>query len=702
MNSTKDQRTLLALAGFVCLVGQLLFFGPIEIWARNAPFMTFSGFLHAAVLGLAFIILVGAAIAIWAVLPVRLSRRIAPVTAACALLVWVYAQFLFLDSLQMNGRSELLTFSDIGAWEFLAIAAAIALLAGIAVRWTREVTVGLVILISAQSALLAFNLASNWRNGRGLTASDVDLAPLWRVSKSDGVFVFVLDTLQSDVAQEALSDPGLAAQFAGFTFFNNATGIAPTTYPSMPAIHSGMDWDLDTSLLRQYENNVKQRSFLAQLARAGYDTTQVNPVYGICAEGTTLCISASHSATSRYNQFAKETIRLFDLSLLKASPLFWRNDIYNNGFLFFSTMVGDSSTAKHVLDDLAFISDFSEKMTVEGEQKTAKFIHLLSTHPPFVLKDDCKMHDHAATESPVAAARCSLRAIANIFSRLRVENAIENALIIIVADHGGMRFIPSTQNAGLGLAPLMAAANPALIVRFPGAHGALHENDKPVSITDIAATVCEATTSCVALGGEPLQHAKTKSDGGRRRIFNHYSWKTEYWTLSKVPDVRTFEIAGDVRDRASWRRIGAVPRLVTGSVIDFRGATSDRYLGLGWSGPEPWGRWTEGPRATLRLSAEARSGSDLVLNLRALAFLGSKRRQEVVVNVNDLRVGEWIFVEPDVVEKSFRIPASALRPDHILDIELKIGSPERPRDIGLNDDPRWLGLGLIEARITAN
>jgi hypothetical protein len=248
----------------------------------------------------------------------------------------------------------------------------------------------------------------------------------------------------------------------------------------------------------------------------------------------------------------------------------------------------------------------------------------------------------------------------------------------------------------------MAAANPALIVRFPGAHGPLQENKAQVSITDIAATVCVATASCTALGGEPLQHANAKASNGRRRIFNYYSWKTAYWTLSKVPDVRTFEVTGDVRNRASWRRIGPVPHLATGSVIDFRGATPDPYLGLGWSIPEPWGRWTEGSRAIIRISTDARSGSDLALNLRAHAFLGSKKRQDVVVNVNDLSVGEWIFDKPGVVEKSFRIPASALRPDHILNIELKIGAPQRPIDLGLNKDPRWLGLGLVEARITAN
>jgi hypothetical protein len=311
------------------------------------------------------------------------------------------------------------------------------------------------------------------------------------------------------------------------------------------------------------------------------------------------------------------------------------------------------------------------------------------------------MYDRTAAESPVTAAKCSMREIAKILSKLRAEDAFENSLIIVVADHGGMRPVQYAKDIDRGLASLMAAANPALIVHFPGAHGLLQENKAPVSIADIAATVCEATASCAARGGKPLQHANLSSSDARRRIFNHYSWRNEYWRLSKVPNVRTFEITGDVRNPASWSLIGRA-RLTTDSVIDFRGNRPNQYLGFGWSDSEPWGRWTEGAMASLRLSMDTQPGSKLTLNLRAQAFLGSKNRQNVIVNVNKLHVGEWVFDQPGIFERSFRIPPSALRRDQNLDIELKIGSPQRPIDIGLNDDPRALGIGLYEARITAD
>jgi hypothetical protein len=570
--------------------------------------MGFSGFLHAFVFGLAFVVMAGAAMAVWTILPLPSRRWTAPIVAGCAILVWIYAHFLFLDSLQMNGRAEPLTFAnDIGAWEFVAIAAAIALLAGVAARWTREVAIGLLMLASAQSMLTAYNLVSNWRSGQGLIAADVDLAPLWRVSKSDNVFVFVLDTLQSDVAQEALSDGDLAAQFAGFTFYSNATAIAPTTYPSMPTIHSGIPWDPDTSLIQQYQRNVRRQSFLAQLGHAGYDTVQINPVHGVCPERTKLCLGTAYFAMSRPSRFVKEIIWLFDLSLLKTAPFLWKEEIYNRGFLFVSTLLSDASTAEHVINDLTFLESYRDKILIEGDGKTVKFIHLLSTHPPFILGDDCKMHDHVADESPVAAAKCSMREIAKILSKLKTEDAFENSLVIVAADHGGMRPIHYAENVDRVLASLMAAANPALIVRFPGSYGPLRENKASVSIADIAATVCEATASCTAGGGKPLQHVKPNSFDGRRRTYNHYSWRTEYWQLSKVPDVRTFEIMGDVRNPTSWLRIDQAP-LIVGGVIDFRGTAPDRYLGLGWSDPEAWGRWTEGSAAHLRISMDRQPG----------------------------------------------------------------------------------------------
>jgi hypothetical protein len=119
-------------------------------------------------------------------------------------------------------------------------------------------------------------------------------------------------------------------------------------------------------------------------------------------------LETTYFTASRYSYFTKETLWLFDLSLLKAAPILWKEEIYNSGFLFFSTLLSEASTAEHVINDLAFLKSYLDKMHIEGDRKTVKFIHLLSTHPPFVLRDDCKMYDRTAAESPVTAAKCSI------------------------------------------------------------------------------------------------------------------------------------------------------------------------------------------------------------------------------------------------------------------------------------------------------
>jgi hypothetical protein len=673
------------------------------IWARNAPFMAYAAWLHLAALGLVFVVVVCLAIAIWMSLPRQAQRWVAPMIAGCAVLVWVYAQFLFLDGLQMNGRSEVLSFNHIGIWEAPAIATAIFVLSGVAARWMREATIGLIVLISAQSALLSYHLASNWNYGQSFVLPD--LAPLWRVSKSDSIFVFVLDSLQSDVAQEALSDPHLASQFAGFTLYRNAAAVAPTTSPSMPTIHSGAVWDPNKSLIQQYDSNVRQRSFLAQLARHGYDTTQINPIRRVCADGTKVCIWTTFIVADRYDRFAREFVRLIDLSLLRASPFFWKEDVYNNGVLsqLFSSLLSDASAEENVVDDLAFLGKFSENMQIEPGRKTAKFIHLLSTHRPFFLDSDCKRQDRTAPEDPVGVSRCSLRGVAKILSRLKSEGAFESALIIVVADHGGMRPIPITEGADRTLGSLMAAASSAIMVRLPGVYGPLKESDARASVADVASTVCEFAPNCVALGGRPLRNAEVKLNDDRQRVFNYYVWKHEYSTLSTVPNVKNFGIAKNVQDPESWRLIGPIPGLKVGGVIDFRDTSPDRYLGLGWSAAEPWGRWTEGRRASLRFAIDAATESQLTLHVRASALIGgSKKRQDVVVTVNNFRLGEWAFEQSGIFERSIRIPASAFRQDGVFHVDLEISSPASPRDIGLGDDTRALGIALFEARIISD
>jgi hypothetical protein len=702
MTSEGDRGTLLALAGSALLFAQILIFEPIDIWAHNADSMIFPGALHAAALVGVLAVALTVVMAAWRLLPDRARRSVAAASAAVGLLAWFYAQFLFVDELQLNGRASPHHFATrLGALELGLLAMVVAGLAWLILRRPREALAGLAVLLAAQSALAAYQLTSTRPpEGRGGPAQ---LGALWRASRTGAVYVFVLDTLQADVAREVLrADPTLAAQFEGFRFFVNATGVGPTTYPSIPAIHSGAPWDPTTSLVAQYESKVRKRSFLAQLAANGYETSYVNPV-PVCPDGTAVCTMTESVIGRRLAAFVLETARLLDLSLLRVMPCYWKGAIFQEGNLFLSPRVGDLLAGTYAEQAVQLLDVIAARTVVADGPPTAKFIHVFSTHPPFVLREDCTSDGRVVADGPRNAATCSLRRIALILARLKAGGAFDDALIVVMADHGGMRPLAPAPTISSAFTLLAAYATPTLMVKLPGQTGRLEESEAPVSIVDVAPTVCEVSGKCSSDGGRSLASASALAGSARRRVYHHYAWRAEYWSLARIPEVETYEITGPVRDQQSWRRIGSAPGFALGETIDFRDSATRDARGIGWAAREPWGTWTEGKRATMRVTLDPKPAGELTLKARARALVSDAQKVQLVdVMVNGRHLARWTFDRLEPVVQTLRIPADVLAGLTTVEIDFRIERPHSPKEMGLNGDPRGLGMGLIEARISAD
>jgi hypothetical protein len=167
--------------------------------------------------------------------------------------------------------------------------------------------------------------------------------------------------------------------------------------------------------------------------------------------------------------------------------------------------------------------------------------------------------------------------------------------------------------------------------------------------------------------------------------------------------VETYEIVGPVRDQASWRKGGVAPEFALGETIDFRASAHRDARGLGWATPEPWGTWTEGEQATMRVALDARPPGPLTLRARARALVSGPQHARLVdVMVNGRYLATWTFDRLEPVVQTLRIPADALAGLGPLEIDFRIARPRSPKELGINQDPRGLGMGLIEARITAD
>jgi hypothetical protein len=105
----------------------------------------------------------------------------------------------------------------------------------------------------------------------------------------------------------------------------------------------------------------------------------------------------------------------------------------------------------------------------------------------------------------------------------------------------------------------------------------------------------------------------------------------------------------------------------------------------------------------MRVALDARPPGPLTLRARARALVSGPQHARLVdVMVNGRYLATWTFDRLEPVVQTLRIPADALAGLGPLEIDFRIARPRSPKELGINQDPRGLGMGLIEARITAD
>lgn len=151
---------------------------------------------------------------------------------------------------------------------------------------------------------------------------------------------------------------------------------------------------------------------------------------------------------------------------------------------------------------------------------------------------------------------------------------------------------------------------------------------------------------------------------------------------------------------ALLRRFGeAAPFLRVGETVELGLDSADPFLVSGFSGPEIWGRWTDGPRSRLRLRHEPSSGRDLHVRLGVVQAVprGASGGMPLRIAVNGGAPEEAVARGGEAL--AARIPAARLRADGLLEIDLDILAP-KARDEPPVNDSRSLGLALRDLHLS--
>jgi len=157
---------------------------------------------------------------------------------------------------------------------------------------------------------------------------------------------------------------------------------------------------------------------------------------------------------------------------------------------------------------------------------------------------------------------------------------------------------------------------------------------------------------------------------------------------------------GCKRSDQSPSAVDAAASDVVGRRIEFKtGGNSEPYRVSGWSTTETQFTWSEGTVAKLNLPVAANPGGlRLKLMTGALIHEPDFTSQPVEAYANGQKIAEWQV--GDVAEFTATIPGEITKTAGTLTLEFRTPKSTSPKALGVNADPRLLGICVRSLELT--
>jgi hypothetical protein len=170
------------------------------------------------------------------------------------------------------------------------------------------------------------------------------------------------------------------------------------------------------------------------------------------------------------------------------------------------------------------------------------------------------------------------------------------------------------------------------------------------------------------------------------------AWVDGFWVL--MPDWRTRHgdrYAGQLRLECPVLSTDAPPLEVVA------GNDSVAALSSGWSMPEPWGTWSEGPRSLLSVRLRGRASH---VELTLSPFVRQGQPLEVRVSLDGQPHETLQLADPEPRAYRIHLPAGAATQDgeRTVRIRLEYARTWSPRALGQSNDTRQLAVALRQVR----
>ena len=514
------------------------------------------------------------------------------------------------------------------------------------------------------------------------------------VSSQENIIVFVVDTFDQVYFEEILAkEPEFLEPLDGFTFFNNHTGMYPTTKGALSFLLTGQPYLNEQPYSDYIDQAYKNSNYYSVLKKEEFDVgIYTNSLFASNKYGRSFVDNLEDSgiAVTSHKSLLTETYKLTAFKYFPhiTKKHFW---FHNDEF---ERLRGSASGSQAVFStrNLDYYNAlYNDKLTVI-EDKCYRFIHINGMHSPFDLGFDDEKNivitQNATYDSQLKAV---LTILFEYINQLKELNLYDNSLIIITADHGIGAIL----------------ANPVLLIKDYGAEGKLDISTTPVSHADLQATVMSSLG--LNLNNEYGYSILDNSiDLNRERTFLYYLWD-DLWDKSYLPNIREYKIKPENNDRASFYATGKIytPQgILTQETLKYvvgqeillnKGHTENlNYFQEGLSFPSDNIVWSDGYFARMAMNIDD-VDSDLLfctVNFEE-AYNGE---QQIIIKSNEKILFDRRLTSRDEAIK-FMISKDLIE-EGVLLLDFSFPDAISPFSLGLSHDQRLLAFAFSSMMIT--
>ncbi len=390
------------------------------------------------------------------------------------------------------------------------------------------------------------------------------LANIYRFSPEKNVIHILVDGLQSDILEHVLKYEPLKDRyentFTGFTLYSENLGVFPYTRFSVPSFLGANIYKNNTIKNKFIDEVISGENIFSTAKKQGFELDIASgAIYWVKRYSKSPHNNIFNLDKEIYgNPSQKQTAFLLDISLFRLTPHFFKGVIYSNQKWLLKRLFTPQEGMQHwYFKHTSFLRSLITKMDTTRKKPVYKYIHIMNTHNPMVVDQDCNYlgqvvgmdKNHLAFQT-----RCTIETLTLLMQTLKQHDIYDSSLILIHGDHGGW---PGTLRHGApikipgnrtNLEPLRSLASPGLLIKPINNTGKLKKSTALTSLIQIPDTISTNMAWGTKFGYPSLSEKGIQEP----RKFYFYEWQRDAWESDHTGPIFEFTIDGSHFD-TEWR-----------------------------------------------------------------------------------------------------------------------------------------------------